>query len=60
MNCIACGCQIEPADGDTGPICDNCRDVNPHATDQARMIAAAGDPTPEELAEMDDYPDFAR
>jgi len=53
MKCIVCGHSWKSVDSQ-GPICDRCRDENPYAADRARMIEAAGDPTPEELAEVDE------
>jgi|GEM_PF-6052236 len=54
MECIVCHRTWELADGTQGPICDLCRDADEFVADRARLIAAAGDPTPEELAEMDE------
>lgn len=57
MKCICCGGQVTVARGtDATPICDLCRDENPFAADRARLIAAAGDPIPEEDAELNDPP----
>ena len=53
MRCIVCHSDWEPADGNQGPICDICRDMDEFAADRARMIAAAGDPVYEETEDGD-------
>lgn len=50
--CVVCRQRL--ARGGGLPLCDKCRDENPSAEDRARRIEAAGDPTPEEEAEMYD------
>ncbi|OGF30586.1 hypothetical protein A2533_04170 [Candidatus Falkowbacteria bacterium RIFOXYD2_FULL_35_9] len=50
MKCIVCGVEIVLTDNSQGPICDLCRDGNEFAADRARLIAAAGELTPEEEA----------
>jgi len=52
MQCISCGRGMKPSDGTQGPICDVCRDANPHTADRARMIEAAGEPLEGELEQL--------